>query len=272
MIEKPFVLSGGGCRGFAHLGALKALQERGIKPGKISGASAGAIAGAFLANGFSPDEIKEMFVGKLNLSMISWTGFKMGLVSIKNIKKFIEKNLRYNKFEELPIPFYVATTNFINGKQQLFHNGNIIDPIIASSSIPVLFPPVIIDDIPYVDGGLSNNLPIEPFQDEKNEIISISVNPTGPFKPEEGILELLDKTIHLSIRGMVNQSSSGCFLFIEPENLVNYGLFDINKINDIFEIGYSFTKTLLNNTEISLIDKASFKIERFTPRYDNLLG
>jgi NTE family protein len=245
MIKKYFVLSGGGCRGFAHLGAVKALQEQDIYPSEISGASAGAIAGAFLASGLSPDEIKDIFIGKLKLNMLSWNGFKMGLVSMKNIGIFLQKNLPYEKFEDLPIPFYAAATNFINGRQYIFNSGNIIEAIIASSSIPVLFPPVLIDGIPYVDGGLSNNLPIEPFKNDKNEIVSISVNPIKLFEPEESVLEVLDRVIHLSIREKVDKSSAGCFLFIEPEELNKYGLFDIHKLNDIFEIGYRFTKELL---------------------------
>ena len=65
MLKKYFVLSGGGCRGFAHLGVVKALNEQGIFPEEIAGASAGALAGAFLANGFTPDEIKDIVVNKL---------------------------------------------------------------------------------------------------------------------------------------------------------------------------------------------------------------
>ena len=76
MLKKSFVLSGGGCRGFAHLGILKALQEHNIYPSEIAGTSAGAIAGAFLASGFTPDEIKDMFIAKLKPNMIVWNGFK----------------------------------------------------------------------------------------------------------------------------------------------------------------------------------------------------
>ena len=83
--------------------------------------------------------------------------------------------MRHTKFEELAIPFYITATNFIDGKQMIFHQGDMIDVIIAASSIPVLFPPVFINNIPYVDGGLSNNLPVEPFGDRKTEIISYAM-------------------------------------------------------------------------------------------------
>lgn len=245
MIKKYFVLSGGGCRGFAHLGVVKALQEHDIFPGAIAGTSAGAIAGAFLADGFTPDEIREMFIGQLKLNMFPLNLFKPGLISMKNIREFLQKNLRHTTFEELSIPFYVTATNFIDGRQTIFHEGDIIDKIIAASSIPVLFPPVPIDNIPYVDGGLSNNLPVEPFSDKKNEIISIYANPIKAFNPKESTMEMLDRAVHLSFRKIVSHSSTGCYLYIEPEELSSFGLFDIHKLPAIFEIGYRFTKELL---------------------------
>ena len=85
------MLSGGGCRGFAHLGAVKALQECGIYPAEISGTSSGAVAGAFLANGFLPDEIKDIFIEKLKLNILSRNEFKLRLISMKNIRIFLQK-------------------------------------------------------------------------------------------------------------------------------------------------------------------------------------
>ena len=245
MKKKYFVLSGGGCRGFAHLGAVKALQESGIYPAEISGTSSGAIAGAFLANGFSPDEIKDIFIKKLNLSILARSQFKIGLISMKNIRILLQNNLRYKKFEDLPIPFYATATSFADGSQHIFNHGNIIDAIIASSSIPVVFPPVIIRGMPYVDGGLSNILPIEPFSDNKKDVVCIYVNPINSFSPGAGVFDIMDRAIHLSFREKVNRSADGCFLFIEPKELDGYGLFDIQKIQEIFDIGYGFTKKLL---------------------------
>ena len=245
--KKLFVLSGGGCRGFAHLGAVKALQEDDIYPAEISGTSSGAIAGAFLANGFSPDEIKDIFLEKLKLNILSRYQFKLGLISMKNIRIFLQKNLRYKKFEDLPIPFYATATSFADGSQHIFNHGNLIDALIASSSIPVVFPPMLIHGMPFVDGGLSNNLPIEPFSDHKKDIVCIHVNPIKSFELEESVFNVIDRAIHLSFRDKVNRSSDGCFLFIEPQELDGYGLFDIQNIREIFDIGYGFTKKLLKH-------------------------
>lgn len=241
------MLSGGGCRGFAHLGAVKALQESGIYPSEISGTSSGAIAGAFLANGFSPDEITDIFIEKLNLNILTLNGFKMGLISMKNIRIFLQKNLRYKRFEDLPIPFYATATSFTDGTQHIFNHGNIIDAIVASSSIPVVFPPVVIHGIPFVDGGLSNNLPIEPFLNKKKDVVCIHVNPVKSFKPGEGVYDIMDRAVHLSFREKINRSSDGCYLFIEPKGLDGYGLFDIHKIREIVDTGYDFTKKLLQH-------------------------
>ena len=245
MMKKSFVLSGGGCRGFAHLGVVKALQEHDIYPKEIAGTSAGAIASAFLADGFTPDEIKEMFTGQLKLTMFPLNMFKPGLISMKNIREFLQKKFTPYKIRRVTIPLYVTATNFIDGSQTIFHNGDIIDKVIAACSIPVLFPPVLINDIAYVDGGLSNNLPVEPFGKKKNEIVCVYVNPTKAFNPKEDMMEMLDRAIHLSFRKMVNNSAAGCFLYIEPKELNQFGLFDIHKLSEIFEIGYQFTKELL---------------------------
>ncbi len=247
MIEKYFVLSGGGCRGFAHLGVVKALKEHSIIPCEIAGTSAGAIAGTFLADGFAPDEIKELFLSQLKLSMFPLNWFKPGLISMKNIREFLEKNLTHTKFEQLQIPFYVTATNFINGVQTTFKEGELVNAVIAASSIPVLFPPVLINGIPYLDGGLSNNLPVEPFSDRKKDVVCVYVNPIKPFKSDEGSFEVLDRSIHLSFRPIVRKSSEGCYLYIEPENLYNYGLFDIHKLSEIFDVGYNSTKSILQN-------------------------
>ncbi len=246
-VRKPFVLSGGGARGFAHLGVIKALQEYGIFPSGISGTSAGAIAGAFIADGFTPDEVKEIFSDKMNLSIFALGSFKLGLISIRKIREFVEKNLRHKTFEELTIPLYVTATNFTNGQQQVFHEGPLMDPIIASCSIPVMFPPVMINRIPYIDGGISNNLPVEPFVDSKYDVVSVYVNPIKLFKENESVMEVMDRAVHLSFREQVKRSAHGCWLYIEPESLRPFGLFEIQKLDEIFDAGYLFTKTLLEN-------------------------
>ena len=240
MEYRPYILSGGGLRGLAHAGVIKALQESGTKPSAISGTSAGAVIGAFLANGFEPEEVREIIVKQVGIKLLAWNSFRSGLVSMEKIKQFLEKNLRVNTFEALQFPLYITATNFINGSQQVFDRGNLVEAIMASSAIPAMFPPVFIEGIPYVDGGLYNNLPVEPLEKQKKDAIAIYVNPLKPFKPEENVFEVLDRALHLSFRPMVNRSAEGCFLMIEPGGLEQYGMFDVQKLQEIYSCGYQY--------------------------------
>ena len=140
---------------------------------------------------------------------------------------------------------HVTATSFVDGRQKIFTQGNVVDAVMAASSIPVLFPPTFIDEVPYVDGGLSNNLPVEPFVDQKHNVVSIYVNPLKLFKLDTGVFELMDRSLHLSFREMVSRSAKDCFMYIEPEDLHKFGLFDINKMEEIFKIGYTYTKCMV---------------------------
>ncbi|MBI3235358.1 MAG: patatin-like phospholipase family protein [Bacteroidetes bacterium] len=243
-IQKPFVLSGGGARGFAHLGVIKALEEQHIVPSEISGTSAGAVVGAFIASGYTVEEIKEMFIGKLKFNLLAWNSFHLGLISMKKISEFIEKNLPYKTFDQLKMPLYITATNFINGRQHIFTEGKLIDAITAASAIPAIFPPVYINDVPYVDGGLANNLPIEPFENRRSEMVCVYVNPIKDFNPKESILEVMDRAVHLSFREIISRSAAGSYLYIEPQDLQKFGMFEVNKLAEMYTIGYEYTKGL----------------------------
>ena len=87
-----------------------------------------------------------------------------GLLQISGIIKILESHLRAKTFEELKIPLFVSATDLNNGKIVYFSKGEILDPVIASASIPVFFKPVIINNIYYVDGGVLDNLPLYPLK------------------------------------------------------------------------------------------------------------
>lgn len=244
-MKKAFVLSGGAARGFAHLGVAKALYEEGIYPSAISGTSAGAIAGTFLASGFTPDEVIEMLDGKLTRKMLTWHSIRHGLVSFKKVRAYLEENIRYKTFEELPIPLYITATSYTDGRQKIFNKGSIMDAVEASCAIPAIFPSVEIDSMVYVDGGLANNLPVEPFNTHKNEIIAVHVNPIRDLSPKRGLWETIDRSFHLSFANTVHSSARNCFMYIEPKGLVDYLLFDLNKSHEIIQVGYEYTKLYL---------------------------
>ena len=238
-------LSGGGVRGFAHLGVLKALNEKGIHPEIISGTSAGALAGVFYADGFSPEDSFEIFYEN---SLFHFTEVSIpdkGFLSMEKVSKILKKTIKASTFEELKIPLYVAASNLNDGEVEYFHQGNIIDKVIASASIPVLFKPQIINGKIFVDGGVFDNLPIEPIKDQCKKLIGSHVNPLGKEENLDGIMQIAERTFHLSVGAKLEEKKKICDLFIEAEELRNYGMLGLDKGREIFEAGYKITQKIL---------------------------
>src|SRR6056297_1884134 len=238
-------LSGGGVRGFAHLGVLKALNEKGVYPEIIAGTSAGALAGIFYADGYSPEESFEIFYHN---SLFHFTHVSIpnkGLLSMEKVSKILKKTIRAKTFEELKIPLYVAAANLNDGKIKYFHQGSIIEKVIASASIPVLFKPQIIDGNTFVDGGVFDNLPLEPIKDQCKKLIGSHVNPLGKEENLDSIMKIAERTFHLSVGAQLAEKKKTCALFIEAEELRDYGMLGLDKGREIFEAGYKITQKIL---------------------------
>jgi NTE family protein len=234
------VLSGGGARGFAHLGVLKLLNELNVKPYAIAGTSAGAIAGALYASGKSPDEILELMKNNIffGWSNIAWR--QEGFFSMNKLKKLLEDSIRPDDFKALKIKLFVAATDLVKGESIIFSKGKLADAVIASASVPVVFEAVKMNDKLLVDGGVMNNFPIEPLTKICNVIIGSYVN-----KVEAGIgngsafktANILDRCFHLAIAGAVYSKTNQCDVFIEVP-LHNFDMYDVKKADMIFDIGY----------------------------------
>lgn len=242
------VLSGGGVRGFAHLGVIQALKENGIYPDVLSGTSAGAIVGALHADGYSPGEILDIFNSTSRLHYIRPAVPRAGLFQISGILEILRKNLRARCFEELKIPLYVCATDLNNGKAVYFSEGELINPIIASASIPVLFNPVIIENIHYVDGGVLDNLPVKPVENMCDSLVGSFVNPTGYENNFSSLLQIAERTFMLNISKEVALKSGKFDLFVAPAELYNYKILDPEKAREVYKIGYIETLKLLKET------------------------
>jgi NTE family protein len=234
------VLSGGGVRGFAHLGLLKYLDELGIQIHAISGVSAGAIAGVLYAAGYKPDEI---FGIMRKSKYFSYTGFslrKEGLFPMEPMKKTLHQLIPEDSYEKLKIKFFATATDFSNDKAVTFSRGKLIDTVIASASVPVIFEPVRINDSVFFDGGLLNNLPVEPLKKICDAIIGCHVNKidTSPQKTTKlSKNSILEKCFHMAIEETVYKKGKECDVFIEPP-LSDFNMFDTAAADKIFKIGY----------------------------------
>jgi NTE family protein len=243
------VLSGGVARGFAHLGALKALEEFGMKPDIISGVSAGAIVGALYADGFAPEEIMEIYTRKSIFEFMQMTVPKTGIFKATGLKETLKKNLRAKTFEQLKIPLIITATNLIIGKSEYFSKGILIEPILASSCVPVLFEVVVINQIPYIDGGVMNNMPVEPLVNICNQLIGVYINPTGEISTLKGMVHIAERSFHLAIASEMRTKENNFDIFIEPTDITNYSLFDLKKAPELFQVGYLKTVEILRDNK-----------------------
>jgi NTE family protein len=249
------VLSGGGARGFAHLGVIQALNEAGIFPDVISGTSAGAITGVLYADGYSPGEIMKLMNSNSRLSYIRPTVPKVGLLQISGIIRILKDNLRAKTFEELKIPLFVTATNLNHGRIEYFSSGELLQPVIASASIPVLFKPVIINKFHYVDGGVLDNLPIKPIENNCSFIIGSFVNPTGFQENVSNLINIAERSFLLSMSKEVTEKAKKFDFFIAPQELRNYKILDPEKAEEVFMVGYNATKEQLKGVDIEKLLK-----------------
>jgi NTE family protein len=260
MPEKKYkiglVLSGGGARGFAHLGVIQALNDAGIFPDVISGTSAGALAGVLYADGHTPKEIQKIMNSGSRLDFMRPALPREGLLQIGGIIKILKASLHAKSFDELKIPLFVTATDLNNGKAVYFSKGELLDPVIASASIPVLFQPVIINNICYVDGGVLDNLPIRPIENKCRFLIGSFVNPVGYIEKISGLINIAERTFMLSMSKEILEKAKKFDLFITPPELRNYKILDPEKANELFSIGYKATKAKLKEIDINkLLDK-----------------
>ncbi len=244
------VLSGGGARGIAHLGVIKALEEFEITPSIISGTSAGAIVAAFYSAGYNPEQIVEIALHGKFFNMSNLMLKKSGLFNMQTFENIYKQHFKHNLIEKLPIPIIIAATDIVKGKIKYFSSGNLSKALMASSCIPLVFEPVKINNNIYLDGGILNNLPVEPVLDKCDFIIGVHTNEMSIKAENLKIKNMLDRSFHLAMSKTVYDKVHLCNLFIEPPNMSKYGMFEVQKAEEIFLHAYHYTKQYLNQAEV----------------------
>jgi NTE family protein len=234
-------LSGGGARGIAHIGVLQALEEMKIPLCALSGTSSGAIVGAFYCHGYKPKEILEVFKTTRFYKLI-WPAMKTsGLLNMRKAEKVFRNYFPENSFDALNVPLYVTATSLKTGKATVFHQGALTEALMASSAIPVLFHPVRINGEDYVDGGIVDNLPVNPLRDPCEFIIGSHSNAIDDEYTTGGFRSVMERSLLLAINGNVMVRKQACHVFLEPPAMKHFRVFDFSKADEIFDIGYHYT-------------------------------
>ena len=245
--ELGIALSGGGARGFAHAGALKAIEEAGLKPDIIAGVSAGAVVATMYAAGLPSEVMLEAFKSsKFNdFTELSLRGG--GLFKIDRFRNFIMKQIAPKKnLEDLNIPTYIGVTNFDTGLHEEFHEGEIGPIVQASCSIQIVFKPVKIKGANYVDGGVVRYLPGWTIREKCKTLIGINVSPlTSSSSKSPSLLEIAQRTFALMGKANVIDDLEICDLVIEMREISKYKVFNLKEIDKVFQTGYINTRHAL---------------------------
>lgn len=239
-------LSGGGMRGIAHIGIIKAFEEYGLRPQVLSGTSMGAIVGAFYAYGYPPDQMFEIATSGKYFNRKNFRLGTTGLFKNRMILQLLQKHIPQDSFEHLKIPLYICATELCHGRTEYFSSGALHQRILASASIPYIFPPVRIGENLYTDGGVTNNLPIEPILDQCNFLIGSHVNSIVYDEMNNiNARSMFGRILHLALGTTVYAKIEKCDLFIDPVHMTQFGIFDDDAFQTMFDCGYHHTKSTL---------------------------
>ena len=290
--KKPkigLVLSGGGAKGFAHIGVLKVLEEAGVKIDYIGGTSMGAVIGGLYASGYNASQIDSIFQAtnfnellndfiprssknfyekrndELYALVLPFNKMKIGIPEALskgmynyNLLSRITRNVRHIKdFNKLPIPFLCIGTNIETGEQVLLNKGNLAQAMIASSAFPSLFSPVEIDGKLLVDGGVINNYPIEEVRKLGADII-IGVDVQDDLLDRNQLKDatrILVQITNLQSIERMKKNVKETDVYIKPD-IKNYGVVSFDKGKEIIRKGEEATFSVYEQIKL-LVDESN---------------
>jgi len=272
------VLSGGGAKGYAHIGALKIIEEAGIKIDYIGGTSMGAIVGGLYASGYSADELEKiMYSLDLNSLIMNeksrselpffdksyrekyilelpFDNFRLSFPNALSSGQGAADELSYlfrhvhdiEDFNQLPIPFVCVATKLSNGESVVFHSGYLPQVVMASGAYPTLLQPVSIDGEMYIDGGVRNNYPVQEVKDLGADII-IGVDLQEGLLDEENLnsaTKVIEQIISYNIAEKSAEQSQLVDLTIRP-NLNGYSVTSFDDKDSIINSGKRAAREML---------------------------
>jgi NTE family protein len=277
---KAFVLSGGGNLGSLQAGMLTALLEAEIVPDMLVGTSIGAVNAAFLAANPSLEQavsLCEMWTGLRSREVFSWNPIGIGaslwrrgaLLSPKKWRRFLGRRIPYERIEDAAVPLRIAATDFDDGAPVIFDSGSVLDAVMASTSLPLVWPPYRIGQHHYLDGALSNQVPLKPAIDAGADTIYVlavsSSYPPPGLRSAGGILRhsltiLLFPRVRLDVLAQPDEQDSLRIVKI-PSGGAQVALSDMSHHGALIEQGYQETvKFLAEQNPSNDIDQKTAQI------------
>ena len=266
------VLGGGAARGFAHIGAYRAMVEAGVPIDWVGGTSIGAVMGAPIAQGLSPDEVASTarlaFVkgrpfGDLTLPVLS-------LLRGRRMERLIAEHL-LGDIEDLPVPFFCVSSNLGQGTPHVHNRGSLVTALRASVSLPGVFPPAVVDRQLMIDGGILDNLPVDLMRRQPvGKVIAVDLTSRQSYKVEydavpspwavlagrllpfakrhrvPSFMSLMLKATEIGTMATVRAAGERADLLLRPP-VSQFSLTDVLSFDEIVEAGYQYTRQVLED-------------------------
>ena len=292
-VKRPkigLVLSGGGAKGFAHIGVLKVLEQAGIKVDYIGGTSMGAIIGGLYATGYNAAQIDSIFkqtnfdelindyiprasknfYGKRNDELyaivLPFSNLRVGIPEALskgmynyNLLSSLTRNVRHVRdFNKLPTPFLCIGTDIETGQEVVLDKGNLVQAMVASAAFPSLFSPVEVDGKLLVDGGVVNNYPIKEVRELGADII-IGVDVQDDLLTRKNLknaTRILVQITNLQSIEKMKAKREDTDIYIKPD-IRDFGVISFDRGGEIIRRGEDATFEVYEKIK-ALADKQNF--------------
>ena len=240
-------MSGGGAKGFSHIGVLMAFDRSGIKPDILSGVSAGAIASVLYGAGLKPSEIMKCFTDASKFGEFAeWAIPREGFLKLDRFGRLLEEWLPVKSLEELKIPTIICATDLDHGKSVGWSKGEIVPRVLASCSIPIVFNPYRINDVNYVDGGVLRNLPAWAIRGYCKTLFGSNCSPLRhTFTGKKTLLDIAFRSYHLMLKANIAQDLRLCDHIIQINELSTVSTFELSSLKKGVMAGYDAAMKVL---------------------------
>ena len=297
------VLSGGGAKGFAHIGVLNVIEEAGIKIDYIGGTSMGAVIGGLYASGYNATQIDSIF-HKVNFDellndyiprsaksfyekrndelyaiTLPFSNFKVGIPQALskglynfNLLSRLTKHVRQVKdFNQLPTPFLCIGTNIETGQQVVLNKGNLAQAMLASAAFPTLFTPVEIDGQLLIDGGVANNFPVDEVKNLGADlIIGVDVQDGLWDKNQlKNATKILVQITNLHSIEQMKNKIKGTDIYITPD-IKNFGVLSFDRGREIIQRGEEAAFAVYEKIKTLSTEQNYFKKPRLSVYKDSV--
>lgn len=298
------VLSGGGAKGFAHIGVLKVLEQAGVKIDYIAGTSMGAVVGGLYASGYSATQIDSIFYNtdfdellqdyiprasksfyeKHNDQMYALSlpfnklkigipiALSKGMYNYNLLSKLTHKVRHVRDFNKLPIPFLCIATDIEKGEQVILDHGYLAQAMLASSAFPSLFSPVEIDGKLLIDGGVVNNYPVEEIRKMGADIV-IGVDVQDDLKDRNSLKDATRILVQITNLDMIKSMKEKLKLtdiYIKP-NVSDYGVISFDEGRKIIKIGEDAAMPLYDEIKKLASTSENYKVNHVKAEKDSLI-